>query len=163
MGVTDVTDKSTLLPKKRKKIKKDRISFRIVRRKITRYQMKINIGSTIIGKSGKKLIVDLIEGDILHCGDLKILASAVIKVIPPTTSFKQGDSVRYISENRPLTIGDRVKIVSTGEMGRLGVWFRSRNSAIVDLDDGSHSGWKSLEDLVRVDLDEECPHIEGDV
>jgi DNA polymerase, archaea type len=108
--------------------------------------MKITIGSTIIGKSGKGLIVDRVEGDILWCGDLKILASAVINVIPPTTSFKQGD---------------RVKIVSTGEIGRLGVGFHNRKLAIVDLDDGTRSGWTSWDDLVRVYLDEECSHIGG--
>jgi hypothetical protein len=44
---------------------------------------EITIGSTIIGKSGKKLIVDRVEGDTIYSGDLKILSSAVIEVIPP--------------------------------------------------------------------------------
>jgi hypothetical protein len=43
----------------------------------------ITIGSTIIGKSGKSLIVDRIEGKILHCGKVKIEASAVVEVITP--------------------------------------------------------------------------------
>ena len=44
--------------------------------------MKITIGSTIIGKSGKKLRVDRVEGDIIYSGDLKILSTAVVRVIP---------------------------------------------------------------------------------
>lgn len=43
----------------------------------------ITIGSTIIGKSGKKFIVDRVEGDIIYSGALKIRASAVVKVEPP--------------------------------------------------------------------------------
>jgi hypothetical protein len=58
--------------------------------------MKITIGSTIIGKSGKKLRVDRVEGDIIYSGDLKILSTAVVRVIPPATRFKLGDRVKYI-------------------------------------------------------------------
>jgi hypothetical protein len=43
----------------------------------------IAIGSTIIGKSGKKLIVDRIDGDIIYSGEFKIKTSAVVRVIPP--------------------------------------------------------------------------------
>ena len=59
---------------------------------------KITIGSTIIGKSGKKLIVDRIDGDILYSGKLKIKTSAVVRVISPpiVTKFKLGDRVKYI-------------------------------------------------------------------
>ena len=60
---------------------------------------KITVGSTIIGASGKKLTVDRVEGDTIYSGDLKILASAVVKVIPPPTSFKLGDRVRYIGNH----------------------------------------------------------------
>ena len=42
----------------------------------------IAIGSTIIGKSGKKFIVDRVEGDIIYSGVLKIRTSAVISVEP---------------------------------------------------------------------------------
>jgi hypothetical protein len=45
--------------------------------------MKVIPGSRIIGKSGKSLIVDRIEGKILHCGERKIEASAVVEVITP--------------------------------------------------------------------------------
>jgi hypothetical protein len=62
---------------------------------------EITIGSTIIGKSGKKLIVDRVEGDTIYSGDLKILLSAVIEVIPPAPKSKTpklvlGDRARYI-------------------------------------------------------------------
>ena len=43
----------------------------------------IAIGSTIIGKSGEKFIVDRVEGDIIYSGVLKIRTSAVISVEPP--------------------------------------------------------------------------------
>jgi hypothetical protein len=42
----------------------------------------IAIGSTIIGKSGKKFIVDRVEGDIIYSGALKIRTSAVVSVEP---------------------------------------------------------------------------------
>lgn len=60
---------------------------------------KITIGSTIIGASGKKLLVDRVDGDILYSGEFKIKTSAVVKVIPPTTVFKVSDRVRYIGNN----------------------------------------------------------------
>jgi hypothetical protein len=44
----------------------------------------IAIGSTIIGKSGKKFIVDRVEGDIIHSGVLRIRVSAVVSVEPPS-------------------------------------------------------------------------------
>ena len=67
---------------------------------------KITIGSTIIGNSGKKLIVERearhqggrVEGDIIYSGDLKILSKAVVRVIPPATRFKLGDRVKYIGD-----------------------------------------------------------------
>jgi len=43
---------------------------------------KITIGSTIIGKSGKKLIVDRVEGDIIYSGEFMIRISAVVSVEP---------------------------------------------------------------------------------
>jgi hypothetical protein len=42
----------------------------------------IAIGSTIIGKSGKRFIVDRVEGDIIYSGALKIRTSAVVSVEP---------------------------------------------------------------------------------
>jgi hypothetical protein len=44
----------------------------------------ITVGSTIIGKSGKKFIVDRVEGDIIYSGALKIRTSAVVSVEPPS-------------------------------------------------------------------------------
>jgi hypothetical protein len=44
----------------------------------------ITVGSTIIGKSGKKLVVDRVEGDIIHSGVLRIDISAVVSVEPPS-------------------------------------------------------------------------------
>jgi hypothetical protein len=53
--------------------------------------MKITPGCRIVGKSGKYYTVDKIEGDILHCGELKISTVAVLQVLPP--AFKVGDRV----------------------------------------------------------------------
>lgn len=172
---------------------------------------KITPGSTIIGKSGKRFIVDRIDGDVLYCGSLKILASAVVEVIPPPTSFKIHDRVRYVGEkyylkkqyegeltiweiskhddgyaclkpdgcvtswisfqdlelhsltphsspsvsHSPLTIGDRVKIIPTGERGRLGLWDRNRRLATIELDDGTISDWVSCHHLRQIYQEEE--------
>jgi hypothetical protein len=66
---------------------------------------EITIGSTIIGNSGKKLIVDRIDGDILYSGKLKIKTSAVVRVISPpiVTKFKLGDRVEFIDILNSLT------------------------------------------------------------
>jgi hypothetical protein len=64
--------------------------------------MKITPGSIVSGKSGKEYLVDRVEGDIIHSGTVKFLASAVLNVIPPVTSFKLGDRVRYTGTDRNL-------------------------------------------------------------
>jgi hypothetical protein len=62
----------------------------------------IEVGATIVGKSGKQLIVDSINGDILCCGGVKIHISAVVRVIPPrstslpTVGWVEGERVRFI-------------------------------------------------------------------
>jgi hypothetical protein len=63
--------------------------------------MKIIPGSRIVGKSGTYLTVDSMDGDILYCGGLKVLTSAVLRVIPPPIVYppvklKIGDRVKYI-------------------------------------------------------------------
>ena len=60
---------------------------------------KITPGSTIIGASGKKLLVDRVDGDIIYSGEFKIKTSAVVQVIPPVTRFKLGDRVEYIGSD----------------------------------------------------------------
>ena len=60
-------------------------------------------GATIIGRSGKKLIVDRIEGDLIICGDRRIGIEAVVEVItppPPAPIFKLGDRVRFVGDFR---------------------------------------------------------------
>jgi DNA polymerase elongation subunit (family B) len=46
--------------------------------------VNICIGSTVYGKSGAPLIVDRIDGDILHIADRKIHRSAILRVDPPS-------------------------------------------------------------------------------
>jgi hypothetical protein len=79
---------------------------------------KITPGSTIIGASGKKLVVDRVEGDTIYSGGLKILASAVVRVISPVTKFKLGDRVEYIGSdfNLKTQYAGTLKI---WEMGKL--------------------------------------------
>jgi hypothetical protein len=67
---------------------------------------KITPGSTIIGKSGKALIVDRVDGDTIHSGELKILISAVVRVIPPKKSIRDF-----------LKVGDRVYIPACDKHG----------------------------------------------
>jgi hypothetical protein len=62
-------------------------------------KMEITPGSIIVGASGKKLRVDAIEGETIYSGQLKILTSAVVRVIPPATAFKVGDRVKYIGSD----------------------------------------------------------------
>jgi hypothetical protein len=68
-------------------------------------KMEITPGSIIVGASGKKLRVDAIEGDTIYSGQLKILTSAVVRVIPqrpnhpPATEYKVGDRVEYIGSD----------------------------------------------------------------
>ncbi len=58
----------------------------------------IEVGAIVVGKSGKQLIVDSINGDILCCGGVKIHTSAVVRVIPPlpTVGWVEGARVRFI-------------------------------------------------------------------
>jgi len=61
--------------------------------------LEVRPGDSIVGKSGKKILVDRIEGDLLFCGDRRIGIEAVVRVIQPTTSFKIGDRVAYIGSH----------------------------------------------------------------
>jgi hypothetical protein len=80
---------------------------------------KIIPGSTIIGASGKKLIVDRVEGDTIYSGDLKVLASAVVRVIPPVSRFKLGDRVEYIGSDFNLKT-QYAGVLEVWDMGKLG-------------------------------------------
>ena len=69
----------------------------------TKVMIKLTIGSTVIGVSGRKLIVDRVEGDIFYSGELKIKISAVVRVILPTpVNFKLGDRVQYVGTDLNL-------------------------------------------------------------
>jgi len=100
---------------------------------------KITIGSTIIGASGKKLTVDRVEGDTIYSGELEILTSAVVKVIPPPTSFKLRDRVQYIGNDFYL---------KTQYAGILEVWEISPINGYTCLKpDGRLTSWVEFEDL----------------
>lgn len=76
--------------------------------------MNILPGSKIVGVSGKILVVDRAEGEILICGDRRIKFSAVVRVEPPSEPTKPlavGDIVHYCGEqyweqyqNMPLVL-----------------------------------------------------------
>jgi hypothetical protein len=102
---------------------------------------KITPGVTIVGTSGKKLVVDRVEGDIIYSGNLKILTSAVVRVIPPVTAFKVGDRVQYIGSDFNL---------KTQYAGVLEVWAISRNPSdgyTCLKPDGRATSWIDFEDL----------------
>ena len=46
--------------------------------------VNICIGSTVYGISGNPLIVDRLDGDILHIGDRKVHKSAIVRIDPPS-------------------------------------------------------------------------------
>lgn len=46
--------------------------------------LEITQGSTIVGKSGKKLLVERVEGELIFCaGGIKVRQERVLDVIPP--------------------------------------------------------------------------------
>ena len=82
--------------------------------------IKLTIGSTVIGASGKKLIVDRVEGDIFYSGELRIKISAVVKVIPPSpVEFKLGDRVQYVGTDLNL-LRQYAGVLEIWEMGKGG-------------------------------------------
>ena len=109
--------------------------------------MKITIGSTIIGKSGKRLIVDRVEGDTIYSGDLKILTSAVVQVIPPATRFKLGDRVEYIGSNFNLKT-QYAGALKIWEMGKLG----DSDKCACLKPDGRVTSWVEFADLRLVEV-----------
>ena len=110
---------------------------------------KITPGSTIIGASGKKLVVDRVEGDTIYSGNLKILASAVMQVIPPVTKFKLADRVKYIGSDFNL---------KTQYTGVLEVWEISKQdigSYACLKPNGRVTSWIEFGDLQLVEFEEE--------
>jgi hypothetical protein len=112
--------------------------------------MEITPGSRIVGKSGKCLTVDSIEGNILYCGGLTVIASAVVRVIPPAivyppTAFKKGDRVRYIGSDYNL---------KTQYAGILEVWSISPRDGYTCLKPGGtgRTSWIEREDLQLVEV-----------
>lgn len=115
----------------------------------------IIIGSTIIGASGKKLIVDRIEGDTIYSGGLKILRTAVIRVIPPVTKFSIGDRVKYIGSDFNL---------KKQYAGVLEVWEISKKDAdsyACLKPNGRVTSWVEFIDLQLVKVNE--AELEGDL
>jgi hypothetical protein len=110
---------------------------------------KITPGSTIIGASGKKLVVDRVEGDTIYSGNLKILASAVVRVIPPVARFNLGDRVKYIGSHFNL---------KTQYRGVLEVWEISKQdigSYACLKPNGRVTSWIEFGDLQLVEFEEE--------
>ena len=107
---------------------------------------KITIGSTIIGASGKKLVVDRVEGDTIYSGDLKIFTSAVVRVIPPVTRFKLGDRVEYIGSDFNL----KKQYAGTLEIWEMGKVCDSDKCACLK-PNGRVTSWIEFADLQLVD------------
>lgn len=135
---------------------------------------KVIVGSIISGASGKRFVVDRVEGDIIYSGEFKIDISAVLKVEPPSLTDRiDGDTIHSdnlailksaVVQVIPLTIkfklGDRVRYIGsdsnlkTQYAGMLKVWERSKNP----LDgytcikpNGSLTSWVKGTDLESVD------------
>ena len=109
---------------------------------------KITPGSTIIGASGKKLVVDRVEGDTIYSGNLKILASAVVRVIPPVARFNLGDRVKYIGSHFNL---------KTQYTGVLEIWEISKQdigSYACLKPNGRVTSWIEFADLQLVEFEE---------
>jgi len=99
---------------------------------------KITPGSTIIGASGKKLVVEAIEGDIIYSGELRILRSAVVKVIPP--------------QPNTLRVGDRVKrIGNSPDILEIWLWNKTRGSCMCIQPDGYPTDWIPTKELIAID------------
>lgn len=106
--------------------------------------LEVRPGDSIIGKSGKKILVDRIEGDLLFCGDRRIGIEAVVRVIPPTTVFKVGDRVKYIGSHFHLQ-----RIYA----GILEVWQVSPiDGYTLKKPDGRLTSWVDFADLEEVDM-----------
>jgi hypothetical protein len=109
---------------------------------------KITPGSIIVGKSGKKLIVDRVEGDTIYSGDLKIFKSAVVKVIPPRPKvFKLGDRVEYIGSDFNL----KTQYAGTLEIWEMGKVCDSDKCACLK-PNGRVTSWIEFSDLQLVEV-----------
>ena len=110
--------------------------------------LKLTIGSIVIGASGKKLIVDRVEGDIFYSGELKIKASAVVKVIPPNpVEVKLGDRVLYIGTS-PNLVKQYAGMLEVWEMGKLG----DSDKCTCFKPDGRPTSWIEYSDLELVEV-----------
>jgi len=119
---------------------------------------KITIGSTIVGTSGKELIVARVEGGIIHSGELRISTSAVVKVIPPAAvKFKLGDRVRYVGTDRNL-VKQYAGVLEIWEMGKLG----DSDKCTCLKPNGRTTSWIEFGDLNSGDSTISCvPHQNG--
>ena len=66
--------------------------------------LKITPGCTIVGKSGRQLLVDRVEAKFIFCGDLKIEIAAVVKVIPPLQSQEDRSLENILSVTETLVV-----------------------------------------------------------
>lgn len=62
-------------------------------------------------------------------------------------------------QNRLMSIGDRVEIISTGQQGKLCQWFSDRRSATIELEDTSITNWISTSNLKS--LENPIPNFYG--
>jgi hypothetical protein len=84
--------------------------------------MEILPGSKIVGKSGKVLLVDRIEGEKLICGDRYVLPSAVVKVIPPDPP-QSDPPPTPTSPPTAIQIGDRLRRMPAKRTPYPASWF----------------------------------------
>ncbi len=65
----------------------------------------IQVGSIVLGKSGRSLVVDRVDGDIICGGGVKIRATAACRVIPPPLieDNMSPDNIQAVAETLSLT------------------------------------------------------------
>ena len=67
-------------------------------------KLKITPGCTIVGKSGRQLLVDRVEGKSIFCGDRRIEREAEVKVIPPSKSQEDRSLENILSVTDTLLV-----------------------------------------------------------
>lgn len=82
---------------------------------------------------------------------------SILPLMEPKNLRKEPFHIVQKNNSEEITrfkVGDRVEIISTGERGKLGQWYRDRKKATVELDDGTISDWVEIADLRSLESEE---------
>ncbi len=78
--------------------------------------------------------------------DLETLSALSNPPNPPNPFISQTLGEKITGKNIRIEVGDRVRVKTTGEVGKLSKWYRDRSKATIETDEGI-SDWISLQDL----------------